>query len=329
MRIDEIVRVQNPLGGDFKSQLDRDEAAKAVRANRKANREIPGRVAAAPVSPKSGTDPRKDAKPRPHPRRGAMSGTDPQSGMFTPGAVQTKSYNNAFTKQFARPAGQGKGLDIMGRKIKAPVQQEPVQQEPVQQEPVQQEPTQTTAPVINTPAKPWWATGQNVNIPAVQRKQQAAAQQPQAAQPAQPTSNTVTPQGFNATNVMKMPGMEKYAKPAVAKPANFAAGPTGYGKTTTAIKGAPTAAAPAPVAKTQAAPAQPVAAPAKQAMPMGSVKIGGQKLNPNNPEDARMIQMIQAQLPKMQTPAVVAVKNAADKTLATRKATTASKPAKV
>ena len=307
MRIDEIVRVQNPLGGDFKSQLDRDEAAKAVRAQRKANREISGR---GPVA-------------------GAKSGTDPQSGMFTPGAVQTKSYNNPLTKQFARPAGQGKGLDIMGRKIKAPVQQEPTQQEPTQQEPTQQEPTQTTAPVINTPAKPWWATGQNVNIPAVQRKQQATAQQPQAAQPAQPTSNTVTPQGFNASNVMKMPGMEKYAKPAVAKPANFAAGPTGYGKTTTAIKGAPTAASPAPVAKTQAAPAQPAAAPAKQAAPMGSVKIGGQKLNPNNPEDARMIQMIQAQLPKMQTPAVVAVKNAADKTLATRKATTASKPAKV
>lgn len=307
MRIDEIVRVQNPLGGDFKSQLDRDEAAKAVRAQRKANREIPNR---GPVA-------------------GAKSGTDPQTGMFTPGAVQTKSYNNPLTKQFARPAGQGKGLDLLGRKIKAPDQSDSDQQAPVQQAPVQQTATQATAPVSNTPGKPWWATGQNVNIPAVQRKQQATGQQPPASQPAQPTSNTVTPQGFNASNVMKMPGMEKYAKPAVAKPANFATSPSGYGKTTTAIKGAPTA--PAPIAKTQAAPAQtqPSAAPAKPAMPMGSVKIGGQKLNPNNPDDARMIQMIQAQLPKMQTPAVVAVKNAADKTLATRKTTTASKPSTV
>jgi len=296
MRIDEVVRVQNPLGGDFKSQLDRDEAAKAVRAQRKANREIPGRGTVS----------------------GAKSGTDPQSGMFTPGTVQTKSYNNPLSKQFARPAGQGKGLDIMGRKIKAPVQQEPVQQEP----------TQTTAPVSNTPAKPWWATGQNVNIPAVQRKQQATAQQPQ---PAQPTSNTVTPQGFNATNVMKMPGMEKYAKPAVAKAANFATGPTGYGKTTTTIKGAPTAPVSSTIAKTQPT-TQTKPAPVaqtKQSMQSEPVKIGGQKLNPNNPEDARMIKMIQAQLPKMQTPAVVAVKNAADKTLATRKTTTASKPATV
>jgi hypothetical protein len=36
---------------------------------------------------------------------------------------------------------------------------------------------------------------------------------------------------------MKLPGMEKYAKPAPApKTANFGAGPTGYAKTTTGIK---------------------------------------------------------------------------------------------
>jgi hypothetical protein len=36
---------------------------------------------------------------------------------------------------------------------------------------------------------------------------------------------------------MKLPGMEKYAKPAPApKTANFGAGPTGYAKTTTSIK---------------------------------------------------------------------------------------------
>ena len=51
---------------------------------------------------------------------------------------------------------------------------------------------------------------------------------------------------FNATNVMQMPGMEKYAKTATkapAKTANFGGGPTGYGKTTTTFKapGAPAA----------------------------------------------------------------------------------------
>ena len=42
------------------------------------------------------------------------------------------------------------------------------------------------------------------------------------------------PAGFNAANVMKLPGMEKYAK--APAPANFAGGPTGYGKTTTSVK---------------------------------------------------------------------------------------------
>jgi hypothetical protein len=50
------------------------------------------------------------------------------------------------------------------------------------------------------------------------------------------TATTAQP-GFNATNVMQMPGMEKYAKaPAPAKPASFASGPTGYGKTTMSVK---------------------------------------------------------------------------------------------
>jgi len=81
MRITEVVRVQNPMGGEYKSQLDRDRAAAAVRAQRQANRDAGKNTA------------------------GAKSCTDPQSGMFTPGKVETKSYNNAFTKQFARPAG--------------------------------------------------------------------------------------------------------------------------------------------------------------------------------------------------------------------------------
>jgi LysM repeat protein len=50
------------------------------------------------------------------------------------------------------------------------------------------------------------------------------------------TATTAQP-GFNAANVMKLPGMEKYAKaPAPVKPASFASGPTGYGKTTMSVK---------------------------------------------------------------------------------------------
>jgi LysM repeat protein len=52
---------------------------------------------------------------------------------------------------------------------------------------------------------------------------------------------------FNATNVMQMPGMEKYAKPAPAAPAkntNFGGGPTGYGKTTMSFKAPSAPAAP-------------------------------------------------------------------------------------
>jgi hypothetical protein len=49
-------------------------------------------------------------------------------------------------------------------------------------------------------------------------------------------ATTSAPGAFNAANVMKMPGMEKYAKPAApAKTPNFA-GPGGYGKVTTSFK---------------------------------------------------------------------------------------------
>jgi hypothetical protein len=50
-------------------------------------------------------------------------------------------------------------------------------------------------------------------------------------------STTGTTPSFNAGNVMKLPGMEKYAKPAAApKTANFGASPTGYAKTTYSVK---------------------------------------------------------------------------------------------
>jgi hypothetical protein len=51
------------------------------------------------------------------------------------------------------------------------------------------------------------------------------------------TSITSNPAAFNASNVMQMKGMEKYAKPAAAaKPANFGAAPAGYGKVTQTFK---------------------------------------------------------------------------------------------
>ena len=53
-----------------------------------------------------------------------------------------------------------------------------------------------------------------------------------AAKTTQPTSNLP---GFNATNVMNLPGMQGAKKPAPAKTPNFA-GPTGYGKTTMSVK---------------------------------------------------------------------------------------------
>jgi hypothetical protein len=63
------------------------------------------------------------------------------------------------------------------------------------------------------------------------------------------------PAGFNAGNVMKLPGMEKYAKPAApAKTANFA-GPSGYGKITTSFK--PPAAPSSPALAVPKAPAAP------------------------------------------------------------------------
>jgi hypothetical protein len=157
MRIDEVVRVQNPMGGNYKSQLDRDRAAAAVRAQRQANREMPNRGAVS----------------------GAKSGTDPQGGVFTPGAVTTKSYNNALTKQFARPAGQGKGIDIMGNPLQQPAQRKI---EPAIQTPQQPTTASTT---------PNWV-GQNTNVPAVQRKQQAQQTQQQTTQ--QPTTQQPTTQ---------------------------------------------------------------------------------------------------------------------------------------
>ena len=88
-------------------------------------------------------------------------------------------------------------------------------------------PIQPTTPAIVSapaaaPATKMAVPAQKTTIPQVAPVAKAAA--------------ATAPQGFNASNVMKMPGMEKYAKPAVAKPANFSGGPTGYSSMNTTFK---------------------------------------------------------------------------------------------
>jgi len=73
------------------------------------------------------------------------------------------------------------------------------------------------------------APAQQTTVPQVAPVAKAAA-------PVAKAAAATAPQGFNASNVMKMPGMEKYAKPAVAKPANFSGGPTGYASVNTTFK---------------------------------------------------------------------------------------------
>jgi hypothetical protein len=91
-----------------------------------------------------------------------------------------------------------------------------------------------------------------------------------------PTTTTAAsktnPAAFNAGNVMKLPGMEKYAKPATAvapKTANFGAGPTGYAKTTTSFK--------PPAAPSSSA----LAAPKAPAAPNAPLSPSSQKLTPD------------------------------------------------
>lgn len=87
-----------------------------------------------------------------------------------------------------------------------------------------------------------------------------------------PAVNQVPMTGFNATNVMNLPGMSQYKKPATAKTPNFA-GPGGYKSVTTSFK-------PSAVAKT------PAAAPSAPAKP--KVVSGG----PTPDEQAKLAQRI-------------------------------------
>lgn len=129
------------------------------------------------------------------------------------------------------------------------------------------------------------------------------------------TATTAQP-GFNATNVMQMPGMEKYAKaPAPAKTPNFA-GPTGYGKTTMSVKpmtSIPGMKAPA----TPAAPATPLTPKApgikySMNLPAGGGAVpatpGTQKLSPAEyikrigaPATAETIKQVKKMLETVQT----------------------------
>lgn len=71
---------------------------------------------------------------------------------------------------------------------------------------------------------------------ATQPAAKPTATQPATKPAAQAQPAVGNPASFNATNVMKLPGMEKYAKPATpAKTPNFA-GPSGYGAVKTSFK---------------------------------------------------------------------------------------------
>jgi hypothetical protein len=110
------------------------------------------------------------------------------------------------------------------------------------------------APVAQTPAQ-IRAAKQTAAAATAQGQMSGNAPVPVAQTPAATTPTPTNPVGFNASNVMKLSGMEKYAKPAApAKTANFA-GPSGYGKTTTSIK--PPAAPSSPALAVPKAPAAP------------------------------------------------------------------------
>jgi hypothetical protein len=102
------------------------------------------------------------------------------------------------------------------------------------------------------------------------------------------TGATGTTPSFNAGNVMKLPGLEKYAKPVPApKTANFA-GPTGYAKTTTSIK--PPAAPSSPALAVPKAPAAPKTDSSQKLTPDQYIKkIGAPALPESVAETLRQI----------------------------------------
>jgi hypothetical protein len=131
-------------------------------------------------------------------------------------------------------------------------------------------------------------TGQRWTVDDLEAERRAqATAEPEATTTATATATAQNPTGFNAANVMKLPGMEKYAtKPAPAQAPNFAQQGSGYAQVnqpttvsySTGTKPA-TATAPAPAS--------------------GPMKIGGQTLNPKNPADKKIIDKVQAQTAKV------------------------------
>jgi hypothetical protein len=196
----------------------------------------------------------------------------------------------------------------MGNPLKQPAQRKI---EPAIQTPQQSTTASTT---------PNWV-GQNTNVPAVQRKQQA--QQTQQINTAQTDLEllkkaTASLQGGPALNPQELEQVNAYRVDKGQPPIPAQQPTTQPAAQTTASTVPQTTDRPNPYMTPQAnipsEPEQPT-----QTVPSEPVKIGGQKLNPNDPTDAKMLQMIQKQLPQMPTPQVAAVKQVADKTLATRR----------
>jgi hypothetical protein len=108
-----------------------------------------------------------------------------------------------------------------------------------------------TAPAVGTPAPVGGAqrqayagknpaTGKPWTVDELQARMNTTTSAPAPTDATAPAATTTAggPPGFNYDNVMKMPGMEKYAKKPATPPAktpNFA-GPGGYGKTTMSFK---------------------------------------------------------------------------------------------
>ncbi len=130
-------------------------------------------------------------------------------------------------------------------------------------------------------------TGKPWTYDELQAKATAGAPVPTGAT-AKPAATS--PTGFNAGNVMKLPGMEKYAtKPAPAKAPNFAQQGGGYAKVNQ----------PTTVSYSGMSGTKPATAPAATAPVSGPMKIGGQTLNPKNPADKKIIDQVQAQTAKV------------------------------
>ncbi len=130
-------------------------------------------------------------------------------------------------------------------------------------------------------------TGKPWTYDELQAKATAGAPVPTGAT-AKPAATS--PTGFNAGNVMKLPGMEKYAtKPAPAKAPNFAQQGGGYAKVNQ----------PTTVSYSGMLGTKPATAPAATAPVSGPMKIGGQTLNPKNPADKKIIDQVQAQTAKV------------------------------